>query len=99
MNPGFEIAGTTAEGLGAIGKGGAEAGRELRWTSRYPAELANPKIRAEWPPVYIVILSTLTEVGARVTVDALIHGANEFVSKTAHADATGVPAAERLNVS
>lgn len=98
-DPGFEVAGTAADGLEAISRTAELKPDVITLDVEMPRMNgldAIAGIRAAWPPAYIIMLSTLTETGARVTVDALIRGANDFVSKNAHADAAGVLAAERL---
>ena len=45
-------------------------------------------IRAEWPRLPVVMFSTLTERGAQVTVEALLLGADDYVTKPS--DAGGV---------
>ena len=46
------------------------------------------RIRAEWPRLPVVMFSTLTERGAQVTVEALLLGADDYVTKPS--DAGGV---------
>jgi two-component system, chemotaxis family, protein-glutamate methylesterase/glutaminase len=83
--PAIEVVGTAVDGLDAIGKVGELKPDVVTLDVEMPRMTgleAIKKIRAAWPPVKIVMLSTLTESGARVTIDALLNGANDYVSKT-----------------
>ncbi len=83
--PGIEVVGTAVDGLDAIAKAAELKPDVVTLDVEMPRMTgleAIRKIRAAWPPVKIVMLSTLTELGARVTVDALLNGANDYVSKT-----------------
>ncbi|MEP6781036.1 MAG: chemotaxis response regulator protein-glutamate methylesterase, partial [Gemmatimonadaceae bacterium] len=44
-----------------------------------------PEIRKSWPTLPIVMLSTLTEVGASTTLEALTLGATDYVAKPSNA--------------
>lgn len=83
--PSFEVVGSAVDGLDAIGKV-AELKPDVMTLDvempRMSGLEAIRKIRAAWPPVKIIMLSTLTETGAQVTIDALLSGANDYVSKS-----------------
>ena len=40
------------------------------------------EIHKRWPAIVVIMFSTLTETGAGATVDALMHGASDYVCKT-----------------
>jgi len=83
--PTIEVVGSAVDGLDAIGKVSDLKPDVVTLDVEMPRMTgleAIRKIRAAWPPVKIVMLSTLTEAGARVTIDALLNGANDYVSKT-----------------
>ncbi len=83
--PAIEVVGTAVDGLDAIGKAAELKPDVVTLDVEMPRMTgleAIRKIRAAWPPVKIIMLSTLTETGARVTIDALLNGANDYVSKT-----------------
>jgi two-component system chemotaxis response regulator CheB len=83
--PTIEVVGSAVDGLDAIGKVSELKPDVVTLDVEMPRMTgleAIRKIRAAWPPVKIVMLSTLTETGARVTIDALLNGANDYVSKT-----------------
>jgi len=83
-DPAIEIVGTAVDGLDAIAKA-AELKPDVVTLDvempRLTGLEAIRRIRAAWPPVKIIMLSTLTESGARVTIDALMNGANDYVPK------------------
>ena len=83
-DPAIEVVGMAVDGLDAIGKA-AELKPDLVTLDvempRMTGLEAIRRIREAWPPVKIVMLSTLTESGARVTIDALLNGANDYVPK------------------
>jgi two-component system chemotaxis response regulator CheB len=83
--PTIEVVGSAVDGLDAIGKASQLKPDVVTLDVEMPRMTgleAIKKIRAAWPPVKIIMLSTLTESGARVTIDALLNGANDYVSKT-----------------
>jgi two-component system chemotaxis response regulator CheB len=83
--PTIEVVGSAVDGLDAIGKAAELRPDVVTLDVEMPRMTgleAIKKIRAAWPPVKIIMLSTLTEAGARVTIDALLNGANDYVSKT-----------------
>jgi two-component system chemotaxis response regulator CheB len=83
--PMIEVVGSAVDGLDAIGKVSELKPDVITLDVEMPRMTgleAIRKIRAAWPPVKIIMLSTLTETGARVTIDALLNGANDYVSKT-----------------
>jgi two-component system chemotaxis response regulator CheB len=83
--PSIEVVGSAVDGLDAIGKVSELRPDVVTLDVEMPRMTgleAIRKIRAAWPPVKIIMLSTLTEAGARVTIDALLSGANDYVSKT-----------------
>jgi two-component system chemotaxis response regulator CheB len=83
--PAIEVVGTAVDGLDAIAKASELKPDVVTLDVEMPRMTgieAIRKIRAAWPPVKIIMLSTLTESGARVTVDALLNGANDYVSKS-----------------
>jgi two-component system chemotaxis response regulator CheB len=47
------------------------------------------RIRKEFPHLYVIMFSTLTERGASATMDALAAGANDYVAKAANAGSLG----------
>ena len=54
-------------------------------------------IRARYPRMKVVMLSSLTERGAATTIDALMEGANDYVAKPrSHESGSGRIAAEAL---
>jgi len=82
--PLIEVVGQAVDGLDAIGKVAELKPDVVTLDVEMPRMTgleAIKKIRAAWPPVKIIMLSTLTESGARVTIDALLNGANDYVSK------------------
>jgi two-component system chemotaxis response regulator CheB len=83
--PAIEVVGTAVDGLDAIVKVSELKPDVVTLDVEMPRMTgieAIRKIRAAWPPVKIIMLSTLTESGARVTIDALLNGANDYVSKS-----------------
>jgi len=82
--PAIEVVGMAVDGLDAIGKA-AELKPDVVTLDvempRMSGLEAIRRIREAWPPVKIIMLSTLTEAGARVTIDALLNGANDYVPK------------------
>lgn len=83
--PTIEVVGSAVDGLDAISKVAELKPDVVTLDVEMPRMTgleAIKKIRAAWPPVKIIMLSTLTESGARVTIDALINGANDYVSKS-----------------
>ncbi len=81
----MEVVGSAVDGLDAIAKVSELKPDVVTLDVEMPRMTgleAIKKIRAAWPPVKIVMLSTLTEMGARVTIDALLNGANDYVSKS-----------------
>ena len=84
-DPAIEVVGQAVDGLDAIGKVTELKPDVVTLDVEMPRMTgleAIKKIRTAWPPVKIIMLSTLTEMGARVTIDALLNGANDYVSKT-----------------
>ncbi|HZU27091.1 MAG TPA: chemotaxis response regulator protein-glutamate methylesterase [Bryobacteraceae bacterium] len=51
------------------------------------------RIRKSWPSIVVIMLSSLTETGAAATIDALMNGANDYVSKTPPPGCTDAPQA------
>jgi two-component system chemotaxis response regulator CheB len=49
------------------------------------------RIRKTWPSLIVIMLSSLTETGATATIDALMNGANDYVSKTPPPGSTDAP--------
>jgi len=83
-DPAIEVVGMAVDGLDAIGKAAELKPDVVTLDVEMPRMTgleAIRRIRAAWPPVKIIMLSTLTEAGARVTIDALLNGANDYVPK------------------
>ena len=40
------------------------------------------EIHKRWPSIVVIMFSTLTETGAGATIDALMHGASDYICKT-----------------
>jgi two-component system chemotaxis response regulator CheB len=83
-DPAIEVVGMAVDGLDAIGKAAELKPDVVTLDVEMPRMTgleAIRRIREAWPPVKIIMLSTLTEAGARVTIDALLNGANDYVPK------------------
>lgn len=82
--PWIEVVGQAVDGLDAIARAAELKPDVVTLDVEMPRMTgleAIKKIRAAWPPAKIIMLSTLTESGARVTIDALLNGANDYVAK------------------
>jgi two-component system chemotaxis response regulator CheB len=83
-DPAIEVVGMAVDGLDAIGRAAELKPDVVTLDVEMPRMTgleAIRRIREAWPPVRIIMLSTLTEAGARVTIDALLNGANDYVPK------------------
>jgi two-component system, chemotaxis family, protein-glutamate methylesterase/glutaminase len=82
--PGLEVAGVAPNGRLALAQIAALQPDLVTLDVEMPVldGVATLKaIRAEHPHLPVIMFSTLTERGGRVTVDALLSGANEYVTK------------------
>jgi len=83
-DPAIEVVGMAVDGMDAIGKVAELKPDVVTLDVEMPRMTgleAIRGIRQAWPAVKIIMLSTLTEAGARVTIDALLNGANDYVPK------------------
>lgn len=85
--PGVELAGTAPNGKVGLAKIG-QLGPDVVVLDVEMPEMDGlatlTALRADWPRLPVIMFSTLTERGAAVTLDALLRGADDYVTKPSH---------------
>jgi len=93
--PGIEVVGTAVHGANALLKI-PELKPDVVTLDVEMPEMSGLEaldvIREKFPSVRVIMCSTLTERGARVTIDALLRGASDYVAKPT----SGMPSADAL---
>jgi two-component system chemotaxis response regulator CheB len=93
--PGIEVVGTAVHGANALLKIPELKPDVITLDVEMP-EMSGLEaldvIRDKFPSIRVIMCSTLTERGARVTIDALLRGASDYVAKPT----SGMPSAEAL---
>ena len=85
--PGVELAGTAPNGRIGLAKIGQLVPDVVVLDVEMPEMdgLATlTALRADWPRLPVIMFSTLTDRGAAVTLDALLRGADDYVTKPSH---------------
>lgn len=88
QDPDFEVVGVAVDGEEAVQRIAELQPDAVTLDIEMPRVTgleALPRIRARWPKLPVVMLSTLTERGARATLDALSLGASDYVAKPQNA--------------
>ena len=83
--PWIEIVGTASDGEDALRRAAEMRPDVITLDVEMPRLNgidALKRLRKSWPSVIVIMLSSLTETGAAATIDALMSGANDYVSKT-----------------
>jgi two-component system chemotaxis response regulator CheB len=86
-DPGIEVVGVAANGRIALAKIGQLAPDIVTMDVEMPEMdgiTALTELRKTHPKLPVIMFSTLTERGAAATLDALSHGANDYVTKPAN---------------
>ena len=94
-SPGIEVVGTAVHGANALVRIPELKPDVITLDVEMP-EMSGLEaldvIREKFPSIRVIMCSTLTERGARVTIDALLRGASDYVAKPT----LGTPSAEAL---